>query len=321
MKKILAMVLLYTSLSSAVYVGVMGYPVLCPDRMQREVYLDAEDHNNISGIVDGYHKVPYGISFALGRVGFIYCRVPDSYLVPVPYDYAVLRMDKECPPGGYKFRRHHDTEDHNNDNATIGNFSPSVIGKDADLEYCFMPATPGATNDFPIQHFGAYGVLGTFHRDTIRYTQILVDDEDTKNANSWYWYGQDNNTALIARIKKLVSDKGGKDTYYSFTWKNPFWDKLGGAAPALAEKNTDKPAAAEVKGFNHSTVAFEVKSAGIATVTVSDLNGAVVAKVTTDYLQPGTHRVEWHSGIVPNGRYVVTIEHNGVTSGKNVILK
>ena len=321
MKKILAMVLLYTSLSSAVYVGVMGYPVLCPDRMQREVYLDAEDHNNISGIVDGEQKVPYGVSFALGRVGFVYCRMSSEHLQPVPYDYAVLRMDNECPAGGYKFRRHHDTEDHNNNNATNSDFWPSVIGKDADLEYCFMPATPGATANFPVKLFGRFGVFGTYRNGTVHYTQILVDDEDTKNANSWYWYGQDNNTALIARIKKLVSDKGGKDTYYSFTWKNPFWDKLGGAAPALAEKNTDKPAAAEVKGFNHSTVAFEVKSAGIATVTVSDLNGAVVAKVTTDYLQPGTHRVEWHSGIVPNGRYVVTIEHNGVTSGKNVILK
>ena len=82
MKKILALIMLSTSLSFAVRVGVLGYPLLCPERTQLELLLDAEDHNNISGIVDGYHKVPYGISFALGRVGFIYCRVPDSYLVP-----------------------------------------------------------------------------------------------------------------------------------------------------------------------------------------------------------------------------------------------
>lgn len=320
MKKILAMVLLYTSLSSAVYVGVMGYPVLCPDRMQREVYLDAEDHNNISGIVDGEQKVPYGVSFALGRVGFVYCRMSSEHLQPVPYDYAVLRMDNECPAGGYKFRRHHDTEDHNNNNATNSDFWPSVIGKDADLEYCFMPATPGATADFPVKLFGRFGVFGTYRHGTVHYTQILVDDEDTKNANSWHWYGQDNNTNLINRIKAIVSDKG-KDTYYSFSWVDPFWDKIGIVdAPTFAENVIDN-AVPEVKGFGRSAVSFELKSAGIAVVTISNLNGAEVARITTNFLPSGLHRVEWHSGAVPNGRYVVTIEHNGKVSGKNVILK
>lgn len=320
MKKLLAMVLLYTSLSSAVSVGVIGLTVACPDLNVRGIFLDAEDHNNISGLVDGGETVPQGVNFAEGRVNFYYCRINSSHLRAVPYDYAVLRLDNECPAGAYPFRRHHDTEDKNNNNGTVGDIRPSVIGKDADIEYCFFPGTPGATGDFPVALHGRFAVLARHSSDTLLYAQIRVDDEDTKNANSWYWYGQDNNTNLINRIKRIVEDRGGKDTYYNFTWKDPFLFKVGEyATPDIAGAAAGMPA--ELKGFDHSAVTFETKSVGKAVVSILNVNGSVVARVETAYLMPGIHHVEWNSGAVPNGRYLVTIEHNGKISGKNVILK
>lgn len=315
--------MLSATMSFAVVVGVLGNTIGCPDRFVYSISLDAEDHNNISGLIEG-PRVPYGVNFSLGRVNFLYCKMSSEYLQPVPYDYVLVRMDEECPAGGYKFRRHHDTEDKNNDNTYNGNIWPSVVGKDVDLEYCFMPATPNATASFPVRFFGGFGVFGNYSNDTthILHSKILVDDEDSKNANSWEWYGQGGNTALLNRIKRIVGEQG-KDTFYNLTFRDPAnLCKRGEESPIFAENAAaDKPVAAELKGFDHSTVAFEIKSAGNVVVSIVNMNGAVVAKVSRENLQPGIHRVEWHSGIVPNGRYVVTIEHNGVTSGKNVILK
>ena len=52
-----------------------------------------------------------------------------------------------------------------------------------------------------------------------------------------------------------------------------------------------------------------------------NIRGDVVATVSQDNMQPGIHMVNWNSGAVPNGRYVVAVKQNGKFSAKNVILK
>ena len=47
----------------------------------------------------------------------------------------------------------------------------------------------------------------------------------------------------------------------------------------------------------------------------------LIVGIAQENLQPGVHFVKWNSGIVPNGRYIVKIEQNGMVSAKNVILK
>ena len=87
------------------------------------------------------------------------------------------------------------------------------------------------------------------------------------------------------------------------------------AAPAA------QPLSPEIKGFDHSAVTVELKSAGNVHVSIVNLKGAVVANISRENLQPGFHSLEWHSGIVPNGRYIVTVKQNGMVAAKNVILK
>jgi hypothetical protein len=47
----------------------------------------------------------------------------------------------------------------------------------------------------------------------------------------------------------------------------------------------------------------------------------VVATLVSENVRPGYNYLKWNSENVPSGRYMVTIEHNGSVSGKNVVLK
>ncbi len=86
-------------------------------------------------------------------------------------------------------------------------------------------------------------------------------------------------------------------------------------------RENDKVENVHVKGMNRTSVGFELKSAGRAVITIMDADGAVVAKLVSENAQPGYNSLKWNSENVPSGRYMVTVEHNGSISGKNVVLK
>ena len=315
-------------MSFAVDIGVLAFGGDCPSKhVEAGFVIDVEDHNNQSRVAAGYEK-PLGILFTDNIVYMTFCRIDSRNLKKVPYDYFVLRLDNSCPSGAYKFRRHHDTEDHNNKNDSMGRVAPSVVTKNLDIEYCFIPATPGAGNEFPLNNPN-YGVFASWMSGYVTFSKVFIDDEDSNNANSFEWYG--NESKIKTKVNKIVYDKENpkenKNTYYNVIRMIPSLAKRGEVAeveapvPADTKIAAGNPVAAEIKGFDHSAVTFELKSAGDAKVTIANLNGAVVARISRENLEPGIHSVEWHSGIVPNGRYVVTIEHNGKVSGKNVILK
>lgn len=328
MKKILPAIMLGASMSFAVQVGVLGFGNTCATHhIEAGFIIDTEDNNNQTGIAAG-DAHPKGFVYNKKVAYMTFCRMDASNLKKVPYDYFVLRLDNACPSGTYKFRRHHDTEDHNNANDHYGDVWPSVVTNNLDLEFCFVPATPGATNEFPLDNPN-HGVFASWMSGTVTFSKIFIDDEDSNNANSFYWYG--NESLIKSKVNKIVYDrenpKENKNTYYNVIRLITPTAKEAGVvdadimAPADTKIAAGHPVAAEIKGFDHSAVTFELKSAGNVKVTIANLNGAVVSRVSRENLEPGIHSVEWHSGIVPNGRYVVTIEHNGKVSGKNVILK
>lgn len=280
------------------------------------IYLDTEDSKNDNGI-EG-NKNPPGITVDRAGVKFTYCVEYVRSLPQISYDYAVLQLDKECPSGSYSFMRHHDTEDSRNKNSKTGDIWPSSVSGNADLQYCFVPKKDGSTEKFPFSQ--EYGVFAnpSVTITNVDHSRIKVDDEDSKNANSWKYYGKAND--YQARIRKIIED-GSNTFYHTVKWNGKTLKKeanmviVDQAAPAA------QPLSPEVKGFDHSAVTVELKSAGSVNVSIVNLKGAVVANITRENLQPGFHSLEWHSGIVPNGRYVVTVKQNGLVSAKNVILK
>ena len=157
-------------------------------------------------------------------------------------------------------------------------------------------------------------------------SSLYVDDEDSNNGNSWYYYGlsknKANEKAIIDRMQNIMS--GSKNTtYHIVTRVNPNAAKSAEVADNSVSSAyvAAAPLAPAIKGLNRSVVSVELKSAGDAKISVVNVNGAQIANVVEKNLQPGVHQVKWNSGMVPSGRYIVKIEQNGMVNAKYVILK
>ncbi len=315
-------------------VGTPGFPCSISN-VGADMYfvLDTEDNNNESGVTgdNGFRGVLKHNSKK--DIRFHYCIEDFRDFKPVPYDYVVLRLDENCPSGTHPFARIHDTEDKNNKNYVNGHIRPSVIDKDhARLEYCFVPLTPNAPYEFPLEGNNYEFFANRSSTNTVAIATAHIDDEDKNNENGWDFYGMDDENStnykpgIVNRIKSIVY-ANGKDTDYKLIKRKNSLKKRAEVASADAPVPTDnmvvvnKPAAAALRGFDHSSVSFEIKTAGNAKVTITNAKGAVVANIAKENLEPGIHTVQWHSGIVPSGLYILKIEHNGKTTANSVILK
>ncbi len=158
--------------------------------------------------------------------------------------------------------------------------------------------------------------------DEVTTEEEFCECEEYDNNNDWNWYGKSNMPSLIG---KIIFDKR-HDTYFRYIhWNGKALSKSAEVveAPVVGEIAPSVVAsiAPEIKGFDHSAVTVEIKSAGKIVVSIMNIRGDVVATVSQDNLLPGIHMVKWNSGVVPNGRYVVAVKQNGKISAKNVILK
>ena len=168
-----------------------------------------------------------------------------------------------------------------------------------------------------------------FHEDGT-YEEVIemvtiCECKEWDNNNDWNWYGKSNMSTLIGNI---IFDDNKADTHYRYIhWNGKTLSKSAETvveAPVVRDIAPVAPVssiAPEIKGFGHSAVAVELKSAGNVVVSIMNIRGDVVAKVSQDNMVPGIHTVKWNSGIVPNGRYIVAVKQNGKISAKNVILK
>ena len=180
-----------------------------------EFYLDLEDSDNGNRIEENPN--PPGIVVRSGGIWFTYCVLNmedfDNQIPRVPYDYIVLRMDYDCPEGTFAFRRHHDTEDSDNNNSSTQNLGPNVVTKNATLEYCFVPADENSALEYPFD--AKYGVFANYSSSNVIRSKIYTDDEDSNNANSWEYY--DAPTNIKERIANIM--KGSTNTiFYVVKW-------------------------------------------------------------------------------------------------------
>lgn len=282
------------------------------------IMMDTEDTNPQTQFLE--LPRPNGISgYPNKNLGFSFCAQAFTSMPKVPFDYIVLRMDTECPSGSYPFARFHDTEDNNNNNTYTGDIWPSYVGRDITMEYCLVTKNTSSTKDYPVNK--AFSVFSNYRNNTtISRSELFIDDENNGNINRWDWEGL--SSSRQQKVQNIMF--GEHDTWmYAITW-------TGSRALAKSEAsvvNTDKPIAANIshtpaiRGFDHSAVSVELQSAGNAKVTIANAKGAVVARIVKEDLQPGIHQIQWNSGIVPNGRYIVTVEHNGKIAARNVILR
>ena len=343
-----------TSVSFAEKIGVLKADknFKCPNK-EITIDLDVEDSNNATGVKNKTDPNPPGITLG-GHATFTYCVLNVDELPKVPYDYIVLRMDENCPSGASRFARHHDTEDSNNKNSPKNSKEvwTSDIRNNASLEYCFVPATSGSKNKFPLfdkKNGHKYGVFANKTGTNIAHSEIYIDDEDSHNTewkchveyyNSWRdwsvscgfegdynsngWIYGFNSQDKEKRIAKIMNGTNNT-TYHTIRW-------TGNSTSGMLAKSADigtidtpmaeaKPVAASIRGLDRSVISIELKNAGNAKVSVMNINGAVVAKIAEENLQAGIHNLKWNAGVIPNGLYVVTVEHNGMINSKRILLK
>ena len=148
------------------------------------------------------------------------------------------------------------------------------------------------------------------------------------NGNYWNYYDELYNTGAAAREKRIARFNdvmyGDDNTFYHVIKKKK--NVLAKASTiegsnALANFAENPVAAAEIKGINRNAVSIELKSAGNANISIMNIDGVVVAKISKENLQQGVYNIKWNSESIPNGRYIVAVKHNGLFSAKNVILK
>lgn len=124
---------------------------------------------------------------------------------------------------------------------------------------------------------------------------------------------------LVAVVKQgeVIDDKANVETKnIDCIYVNK--DVIDAPSPVTQKKNGEK---IKVKGVNRNSISFELQSAGTAVVTVTNSGGVVVSSVLVSHAMVGYNRVSWNSSNVPDGRYVISVEHNGFKNGKSVFLK
>lgn len=347
------------SMCFASRVGVLKGEYACPGDSVT-IQLNTEDNNPSTEIRSQWRdrrsvqpanlSVPgVFISDDKSSITFKYCVVDvpnfnyDRY--KAKFDYAVLLLDDACPAGSYKVKRHHDTED-NGYNHAWGNAYPNVLEHNADLYYCFVPKNSCAnesdgcgilpyfsTSHGELYQFGFFAhapnyvkLAGTLVY-TLFQTEYYIDDEDSGNANSWDYYGLSPNYKTdLQKIMRNNDEGNHKNTLmfvsYPYSRQNGVY-----LSKSAEEENFFKPVDAQqlsapmVKGLDRSAIAVELKSAGDVRITITNAKGAVVANIAENNLQSGIHQIKWNSGVIPNGRYIVTVKQNGMVNAKNVILK
>lgn len=289
------------------------------------VHLETEYFGNKTRRMEGSRNI--GLNISVRTLSWAYCPTTSSSLTSASFDYAVLSLDDECPGNSYRVTRHHDAEDINPKNKLHGLNWGVKVGNDVDVSYCFVPAVSKPSKAYPVEK--RFGVFANYTSDHVLHAKYYVDDEDSGNNNKWK-FGEGWTDDLKRRLKQIMS--GDKDTYYNTAlWSDAVLAKAVAknvVVSAEQSSNVNVPAAAQpvataaaIKGLTREALSVELKTAGDVEVSLVGINGKVFAKFSAQNLQRGINNINWNSTNVPAGHYVVSVKHNGMISGKNVLLK
>ena len=73
--------------------------------------------------------------------------------------------------------------------------------------------------------------------------------------------------------------------------------------------------------FNPSTVIkYAVKEAGLVRLKFFDILGAEVAELVNEIKEAGNHTIEFNATQLPSGVYIYTLQVNGFTGSKKMLL-
>lgn len=82
-----------------------------------------------------------------------------------------------------------------------------------------------------------------------------------------------------------------------------------------------KEGTAKLVSFSRNVIRVKLETAGAFTVSVVDSNGDVIRSFSEGHGHAGINSIPWDGSLVPDGRYAISVEHNGTVCGVNILLK
>ena len=164
--------------------------------------------------------------------------------------------------------------------------------------------------------------------------QITVKALDQKDIENWYG---DKKKLNSSEIETYATETENDKKLLAVLKKGAvLQNKEATSATNLDGIYAEKPKAASSKGavtkpitnniatlrnFDRKSIAFDLKEAGKATVTITNVDGKQIAQFNLKDAKAGYNSIPWNGEKVPNGNYTVSIDYNSSTSGTVVTLK
>lgn len=175
---------------------------------------------------------------------------------------------------------------------------------------------------------------GESYTAVVRRAQITVKDLDNKAVSAWYGEkaelnAQELETFASANVsdKQLVAvlNRGSlvknEAEVASANFNGIYVEKANEFEPKPQVKNVVRNTGIELRGFTRKAVSYSVKTPGRTIVTIMNADGEQVARLVNDRANAGINTIGWDASEIPNGRYMVSIDHDGAVSGKMAVLK
>lgn len=164
--------------------------------------------------------------------------------------------------------------------------------------------------------------------------QITVKPLEKENIENWYGTQKELNSQEIETYASATEDnkkllavlKQGSvlqaDQSTSATNLNGVYTEKKQEKNSLS-KNTPKHVTHNIstlKNFNRKTIVFNLKEAGKATITITNVDGKRIAQFSMNDAKVGYNTISWNGEKIPSGNYTVSIDCNSSTSGTIVTL-
>ena len=221
------------------WVGVLpqfqaGYDA-CPTGNRIRIRMDDEDSGNNSSTSS---ILPMGAGDNDGsNTTLFFCKVPGNTLkrlydsnhasdANVKAEFAVLKLDDECPDLSYEIGLHEDNEDSGNNNSNSGNIWPNQqtgsLGATI-WKFCYFPATNVDAGLMlpPLAYVGNdYAVFTPANNSGYfkQYSWVYADDEDSSNDNAYTWFFA--TTGEKTRFKRIIGSSSSGTRFYMGTIKS-----------------------------------------------------------------------------------------------------
>lgn len=123
--------------------------------------------------------------------------------------------------------------------------------------------------------------------------------------------------AVLSEGSLVKENAENRTTHYDAIYVNK--EKYN--APKAQNASMANQKGISIHEFSRKNLSYSVITKGKTTVSIMNADGKIVKQIVNENSMAGTNAVSVNLADAPSGSYVVTVEHNGSASAKNVVLR